>query len=242
MNIKHLPNLLTGMNLLCGCVAILSVFHGNVPLVGAMVFLALLFDYLDGLLARALNVHSELGKNLDALADMVTFGVVPGMILYHLFIRHPAGIYFSPFWWDVFKYVPFVFPLAAAWRLARFNADTRQKNLFLGLPVPAAGSFVTALPLIVRYDTFHLAPYIENPYIVTGLTLVLAWLMVSDLPLFNLKFANLSWHDNRLRFVFLALAAVVVAVFRFAGIPVAVVLYILLSIVHFQLSNNKAPA
>jgi phosphatidylglycerophosphate synthase len=110
MKKNQLPNVLTCLNLLCGCVGIISVFHGNVIMLGGMVFLAALFDFMDGFTARSLNVHSNLGKNLDSLADMVTFGVVPGMILYNLFLKQPEQSFLGSFsLFHIFKYVPFVF-------------------------------------------------------------------------------------------------------------------------------------
>ncbi len=242
MNKKQLPNVLTCMNLLCGCVAIISVFHGNVVLMAGMVFLAALFDFMDGLTARSLNVYSELGKNLDSLADVVTFGVVPGMILYNLFIKQPDQEFLGSFTlFHLLKYFPFVVTVFAAYRLAKFNTDTRPKHVFYGLPVPAAGILVTSFPLIVRFDNFGLGSLIMHPVFLLVASVVLSYLMISDLQLFSLKFANMGWKDNKIRFIFLGISLVLVIVLQFTAIPIIICLYVLLSVIRYYLMKN-APA
>lgn len=239
---KQVPNVFTCLNLLCGCVAIVSSFHGNEVLLAAMVFLAAMFDFLDGLSARAFNAYSDLGKQLDSLADMVTFGVTPGVVLYNLFIgQAEQEIFSSPMLFHILKYFPFIVTVFAAFRLAKFNVDTRQSNSFLGLPTPAAGIFITSFPLIVRFDHFGLTPILTNPYFILITSIVVSILMIVEIPLFALKFRTLSWNDNRIQFIFLILAAVLIVFFRVTAIPVIVLLYIVLSQLYYFIIDKTTP-
>lgn len=238
---KNLPNVFTCLNLLCGCLAIVSVFHGNEILLAGMVFLAAMFDFMDGLTARKLNAYSDLGKQLDSLADMVTFGVVPGMILYNLIIgRQSQDIISNQFIFSILKYFPFIVTVFAAFRLAKFNTDKRQTNSFLGLPVPAMGIFVTSFPLIIRYDQWNLTPVLTNPFFIIVISIILSLLMISEIPLFALKFKNFKWTDNKIQFVFIILSVLLFSFLLFTAIPVIVFLYIILSLINnFYL--NRAP-
>lgn len=161
---KNIPNVFTCLNLLCGCIAIVSTFHFNYPMLASMVVLAAMFDFMDGLIARSLNAYSEMGKQLDSLADMVTFGVVPGIILYNMMInRSPDSPFANSILFEILKYFPFIVTVFAAYRLAKFNNDQRQANTFIGLPTPAMGILVTSFPLIIKYDQWNLAPVLSNP-------------------------------------------------------------------------------
>jgi CDP-diacylglycerol--serine O-phosphatidyltransferase len=229
---KHLPNTLTCINLLCGCLALTFIFKGDLVTGAYLVGIAAVADFFDGLLARALRVSSPIGKDLDSLADMVSFGVVPGAIIYWLLTQAfglntpataagPAA--FLP-------YAGFVISIFSALRLAKFNNDTRQTTSFIGLPTPACTLVVASLPLILANDAFGLNDIILNPWLLLGLAVVLSGLLVAELPLFALKFKNLRWLGNRRRFIFVALALGLVIWLRAAGIPVAVLLYVLLSV------------
>ncbi|MBC6697469.1 CDP-alcohol phosphatidyltransferase family protein [Hymenobacter puniceus] len=243
---KHLPNALTCMNLLCGCVAltlILSMDPAQTrsnsfgamfspviwqPLVQAsyLIGIAAVADFLDGLVARALHVSSPIGKDLDSLADMVSFGVVPGAILFKLLQQvlpmHglPVGL----------AYLAFTVSIFSALRLAKFNNDTRQSDSFIGLPTPACTLVVASLPLILTYDSFGVAALILNPWVLLGLTVLLSALLVAEIPLFALKFKNLTWQDNSLRFVFLLLSVALLIGLQSAAVPLIVLLYVLLSV------------
>ena len=183
-------------------------------------------DFADGLLARALRVSSAIGKDLDSLADMVSFGVVPGAIFFQLLTRG-IGSGSLPEW---VPYIGFLVSIFSALRLAKFNNDTRQTTSFIGLPTPACTLVVAALPLILAYDQFGLAPIILHPALLLGLTVLLSGLLVAELPLFALKFKNLRWADNRRRFMFLLLTAGLLLVLRAAAVPLVVLLYVLLSV------------
>ncbi|UOQ73899.1 CDP-alcohol phosphatidyltransferase family protein [Hymenobacter cellulosilyticus] len=237
---KHLPNALTCLNLLCGCLALtlilgldskddLSSSFSWLPLKQAsyLIGLAAVADFLDGLVARALHVSSPIGKDLDSLADMVSFGVVPGAILFKL-LEHALPSTGLPSW---LAYLAFTVSIFSALRLAKFNNDTRQTDSFIGLPTPACTLVVAALPLILVHDSFGLTNFILNPWVLLALTVLLSGLLVAEIPLFALKFKNLTWQDNSLRFIFLLLAVGLLLGLQAAAIPLIVLLYVLLSVV-----------
>lgn len=234
---KHIPNAITCLNLLCGCLALAFIFASGLPnlVVGAyLVGLAAVADFFDGLVARALRVSSPIGKDLDSLADMVSFGVVPGAILFQLLkaalrpqVVPGALVYYLP-------YAAFLVTIFSALRLAKFNNDTRQTNSFIGLPTPACTLVVASLPLILAAHTgapTTLTSLVLNPWALLALTGLLSGLLVAELPLFALKFKNFGWADNRQRFVFLLSALAMVVVLRAAAVPLAVLLYVALSAV-----------
>ena len=218
---KHLPNAITCMNLFCGCLAIYFSFHGNLVNAAYMVGLAAVLDFMDGMLARLLKAYSEIGKQLDSLADMVSFGVVPGVVMFHLIATSLAG---------ESSFLGMETTIFSALRLAKFNIDTRQTTSFIGMPTPACSIFVSSLPLILANDSFGVTDIILNPYLLGGLTLLLSYLLVAEIPLFALKFKNLSWKDNSVRFIFVMMAVALIALFQFVAIPFVIALYILLSI------------
>lgn len=236
---KHLPNALTCLNLFCGCLALSFIFGTPsstsqpptaywVPLVQAayLIGLAAVADFFDGLVARALHVSSPIGKDLDSLADMVSFGVVPGAILFKLLqtALPEAGL---PAW---VAYLAFTVSIFSALRLAKFNNDTRQSDSFIGLPTPACTLVVAALPLILHQDSFGLTHFILNPWVLLLLTFVLSGLLVAELPLFALKFKNLRWQDNSLPFSFLLLSLALLIGLGYAAIPLIILVYVLLSV------------
>ncbi len=223
---KHLPNAVTCLNLLCGCLALTNIFTGKLEIGAYFVAVAAFADFLDGLVARALRVSSAIGKDLDSLADMVSFGVVPGAIFFALLQRsvESGGL---PDW---VPYIGFLVSIFSALRLAKFNNDTRQTTSFIGLPTPACTLVVASLPLILAYDQYGLSGLILNPWLLLGLTVLLSGLLVAELPLFALKFKNLRWADNRRRFMFLLLAVGLVLALKAAAVPLVVLLYVLLSV------------
>ena len=240
---KHLPNAVTCLNLLCGCLALKFVFAGELETGAWLVAAAALADFADGLLARALRVSSAIGKDLDSLADMVSFGVVPGAMLFVLLSQclplpyplkgsetelAPFGI--SEAWRAVVPFIGFLVTIFSALRLAKFNNDTRQTTSFIGLPTPACTLVVASLPLILSHDRFGLHAVVLNPIVLVGLTALLSSLLVAELPLFALKFKSLRWGDNRRRFSFLLLAAGLLLALQAAAVPLVVLLYVLLSV------------
>jgi len=230
--VKHLPNSLTCANLLCGCVAIVATFTGHVHNASLYLLAALVFDFLDGFAARALKAYSPLGKELDSLADVVTFGVLPGVIFFHLFLKSNFFILIdNRMLFNMLRYFFFINTICAALRLAKFNIDTRQTNYFLGLPSPANAIFIASLPLIVMHDQFGLKPYILNPLILIGICILFSVLMISEIPLLAMKFKNFKWSDNKPQFILIGLTVVLIPLLKFVAIPVIIILYILLSLV-----------
>lgn len=227
---RHLPNAVTCLNLLFGCLALTNIFAGRLEVGAYLVAAAAAADFADGLLARALRVSSAIGKDLDSLADMVSFGVVPGAILFQLLGKGVGVGWLSGFWPGWMPYLAFTVTIFSALRLAKFNNDTRQTTSFIGLPTPACTLVVASLPLILAHDQFELKEIILNPWLLLGLTALLSGLLVAELPLFALKFKSLRWGDNRRRFLFLLLAAGLLLGLRAAAVPLIVLLYVLLSV------------
>jgi CDP-diacylglycerol--serine O-phosphatidyltransferase len=234
---KHLPNTLTCINLLCGCLALTNIFRGDLVTGAYLVGIAAVADFFDGLLARALRVSSPIGKDLDSLADMVSFGVVPGAIMFKLLSMTDgmsavtvAGNASYPSIFSLLPFGAFVITIFSALRLAKFNNDTRQTTSFIGLPTPACTLVVASLPLILASDNFNLTGLLLNPWLLLGLSVLLSGLLVAELPLFAMKFKNFRWRGNRRRFIFMGIALVLVGWLRAAGVPVAVLLYVLMSV------------
>lgn len=229
--LRHLPNFLTCLNLLSGCLAVVFVFKGNIPVFSALVGASLVFDFLDGFTARALKAYSPMGKELDSLADMVTFGLVPGAIMYHLFINSvPLNLYQEELWAQLLGFFPFIITIFSALRLAKFNIDTRQSDSFIGVPTPAITIFVIGIALIINYDRFNMTPALLNTYVIGGMSMILSFLLVSEIPLFALKFKSFSWDKNKVQYIFLILSLASLIFLQFAGIPVVIILYLILSL------------
>lgn len=225
MKLFTIPNLMTLGNLLCGCLGIIAVFEGNLITASYLIFIAGILDFLDGFVARAMNSSSPIGKELDSLADMVTFGALPAfMVMKLLTMANPnLEVYFM--------YLPLVLALFSALRLAKFNIDTRQSESFIGVPTPANALVVSALPLILEFNAEY-SDYILNPYTLIAYSLIMSYLLVAELPLFALKFKNFNWNDNKIKFIFLILSVILLVVFKFVAIPLIIFLYIVLSVVN----------
>ncbi len=221
MNLKaQLPNFITLLNLLSGVLGILWVLEGQ-PLYGAyFVILSATFDFFDGFAARWLKVQSELGKELDSLADVVSFGVLPGILLYSL-TKSQTEASFLP-------YCTLIIPMLSAYRLAKFNLDTRQSDRFLGLPTPANALLLTTIPyLAARWP--ELSPWLSSPIALVVIAWLTSLLLVAELPLIALKFKNSSFTDNSYRYALLVIGAVCLVWLQLAGIPLVILAYLLLS-------------
>ena len=229
---RHLPNTLTCMNLLFGCFATVLALKGNYSYALCSIFIAAAFDFFDGLCARILHAQSAIGKELDSLADVVSFGVAPGMMLY-CFFRQSIGDNNS-FFPELLLLVPFVIPVFSALRLAKFNIDTRQTESFLGLPVPAHAIFWASLV----YGVTTLAT--EHPLcgdtplslllVMSGGAIASSFLLVSEIPMFALKFKTWKWKGNEIRYVFLCIALLLIAFLGILGMAITIVVYVLLSV------------
>jgi CDP-diacylglycerol--serine O-phosphatidyltransferase len=233
---KHLPNTITCANLFSGCIGIVFAFQGNLLIASYAIFLAAIFDFFDGFASRVLNSYSFIGKDLDSLADMVSFGFLPSAILYELFLKGPQIAHVS----DYLCYSAFLITVFSALRLAKFNNDTRQSDSFIGLPTPANAIFIASLPLIIeQYQV--LARFILNPYSLTVLIVIMCTLLVSELPLMSLKFKNRDFNKNIFRYLLLMFSAILILFFKFVAVPVVIFMYITLSLIQTKITNDKVP-
>ena len=237
---KQIPNTITALNLLSGIFAILATFENALLWAGFFIALGAFFDFFDGLTARLLKIKSDMGKEMDSLADMVTFGVAPGFIVYQLMLQSahiPQWILFNH---NIAPYFAFLIPVLAASRLAKFNIDTRQTTSFIGLPSPANALFFASLPFILSGTYSIEIPFIQawigNYWVLLAFVIPISILMVVELPLFALKFSNISWRDNAFRFVFLGLSVAILIILQFSAFPLIILLYIALSIVQNKIS------
>lgn len=236
---KQIPNLLTCLNLVCGCVAIVFIFNGKIDLAGYCVAGSLIFDFLDGFVARVLKAGSSIGKELDSLADMISFGLVPGMLGCHLCLASPPlSLEPNHIPYQLIGYFPLLITVAAAIRLARFNADNRQAESFIGVPTPAITILMLGVTLIVAHDQFNLTPRILNPFFICGLSMVVAWLMNSEMPMIALKFKSFSISENRYQYLLILLSLCSVMLLGHAGIAICIVWYILISAIHSPKIQN----
>jgi len=240
---KYIPNTITSLNLFSGCVAIIITFNFNLKYAALFIFLAAVFDFFDGMAARWLHVKSELGKELDSLADIVSFGVAPGLILFQLMVvSNNCTLFIGPV--NLIPFIALLIPVFSGLRLAMFNLDTRQTESFIGLPVPANAMFIASLPLILNqidqgaeHNDTLLAGVITNTWFLIGLSVLMSYLLVSEIPLFSLKFKNMQWKGNEYRFLFLLTSLVLLIFFQFIAIPIIVLLYFGLSMVENNLKK-----
>jgi len=240
---KHIPNIITSLNLLCGCIAILFAVSGDLVAASYFVLTGMFFDFFDGLAARLLHVQSKIGLQLDSLADMVTFGVVPGIIMFQLLNKATTPqlletrfeVSETMVWYgESMSFIPFIgliIVIASAYRLAKFNVDSRQTDSFIGLPTPANTLLILSLPLIYEFQYTELVESILfNKWFLIGLAIFSSILLNAELPLFALKFKTWDFKSNKLRYVFLALSLVAIIALKFIAIPVIIAMYILLSL------------
>lgn len=217
--------------------AIVFAFDGDLVTTAYLIFVAAIFDFIDGFAARLLHVKSPIGKELDSLADVVSFGLVPGVILFSLLRFSLNGSIISG---HVVFYVPFIaflIPLFSALRLANFNIDERQTHNFIGLPTPANAILVASFPLILfkepgvlSFDPAFIRSLLTNTYFLIAITILLSYLLVATIPLMSLKFQSMRWTENQTRYIFLILSLVLILLLFYAAIPVIILLYFVLSV------------
>ncbi len=226
----HIPNLLTLANLFCGCCALVFTFHDAQNWAAWCLGGCFFFDYLDGMVARALGVQSPLGKELDSLADCVSFGVVPGALVYQMLVHtccgagEISGQLICPAALPAFALSAF-----GALRLGKFNLDTRQAKYFIGMTTPACTVVVLGLALAARHDQFGLRQVIENQWFLYALVAALAWLMNSEIPMFGMKIKSFGWRDNVFNFAFAAVAIGLLIFLKELGMTAAVLLWVAVS-------------
>lgn len=274
---RNIPNFITCLNLFCGCIGIVLLFQGAPLWAVYCMFLAAFFDFMDGLVARILKVTSPIGKDLDSLADVVTFGVLPGMLIFKMILLsferqvlleddYPFGSTddFKNFKLKqtILSLLALVLPVFAAIRLARFNNDPEQSYSFKGLPTPASGLMIACIfywvvtryhlqlgfapGLTTHYTGFTLlgvktatANILLSPYSWLLLAIVFALLMVSKIPLMAFKFKGFAWKDNKWKYVLLILCLPLVILFKFASAPIILILYIIISQIHFRTKKDE---
>ncbi|WP_370479394.1 CDP-alcohol phosphatidyltransferase family protein [Tamlana flava] len=240
--IKHIPNALTLLNLLSGCIAVVLAVNENFVVAALFVFVGIFLDFFDGFAARKLKVQSDLGLQLDSLADMVTSGVVPGIVMFKLFSLTQVGWldnYHNDFQTSLYEltgggYLPFFglfITLASAYRLAKFNIDEDQQTYFKGLPTPANTLLIISLPLILEFQNNDaINGIILNQWFLITLTILSCYLLNSNIKLFALKFKDFSFKNNATRYIFIMLCLVLLIVLKFAAIPIIILVYISMSV------------
>jgi CDP-diacylglycerol---serine O-phosphatidyltransferase len=229
---KHIPNILTLLNLFCGCCALVCIF--SVDFEAATLFLCVsgVCDFLDGMVARLLNVKSEFGKEVDSLADMVSFGVVPGAIVYML-LHDPqlTNDLYNPLSINYLAMPAFIISAFSCYRLAKFNLDTRQTQDFIGLNTPSNTMFFIGLLYIAKENVFGLADTVLNPTFLYALIPISSYLLISEIPMFSMKAKGFSWKGNEFRFIFLVVMIGLLFWLKWAGLAFVVVFYILLNLI-----------
>jgi CDP-diacylglycerol---serine O-phosphatidyltransferase len=241
-----IPNIFTLLNLICGCLSIVFTLQNNIIFINDMggtsdimpeqmwlgalfIFAAAVIDFLDGFLARALNASSEMGKQLDSLSDIVSFGVAPGVILYQLlrmsWAQDADGMNVS-----IIALIPaFIFSAAVAWRLAKFNISTTQTSSFIGVPSPAGGLLIASFPLIIWYQYFGVQEYLLNPWVLYAVILLVSYLMNSNRRFLAVKFKDFSFKNNSTTYILILLAVVCVVFLKWLSVPVIFLLYVIFS-------------
>ncbi len=249
--IKQIPNLFTLINLFLGCIAIVFALqtetitiyvgedlssHYNIPeklaVAAYFIFAAAVVDFLDGFVARLMNASSEMGKQLDSLSDVVSFGVAPSVILYQLlrisFIKEENGLDTSIAW----LMPAFIVACAGAYRLARFNIDNSQSYGFKGVPIPAAGLFIASFPLILHFGNsfVDVSVWLTNKWVLYAVIFIISWLMVSTLPLMALKFKDYSVKNNIPKIILLVVAIIAAVILQWLAVPIVFIVYIIASL------------
>ena len=216
---QHWPNFFTLLNLTIGSLGAVLALKGNPVYAAICVWLGAFFDFLDGWLARLLKAYSPLGRQLDSLADLITFGWLPASIMYELISKQTSLAYLP--------YIALLIPNFSALRLARFNVDTRQQNVFIGLPAPANGLLISTLPLIIIANKYAwLTALLTQPYTLVLLVVLTSYLLVANMQLMAFKFITYTWYPNRFRYGFLLTTALLILLLRTEGLALSIVLYL----------------
>jgi CDP-diacylglycerol--serine O-phosphatidyltransferase len=236
MNIKkHIPNTITLLNLLCGCIALVFVSKDQFEMAFFFVCLGIFLDFFDGFFARLFKVSGPLGLQLDSLADMVTSGVVPGFVMFKM--MQSSSTYMTEGYLQFFPYLGFIITLGSCFRLAKFNIDTRQTDSFIGLPTPANALFILSLPLVKEYysgESLMILEILTEKWVLLLISLFSAYLLNAEIPLFSLKIKKFNFKDNALQVIFLISSILFLFLLDYLAIPLVIIFYVLLSVI-----NNK---
>lgn len=242
MKIYTIPNGITLLNLLCGCLSVVYAFNDQLIPAAILIFVAGIFDFLDGFFARLLKAYSEIGKQLDSLADLISFGLAPSIILYQMMTwsienNNQNLVMDHPILYAVFPGLAFIITLFSALRLAKFNIDERQSDSFIGVPTPASGFLIASFPFILEnYPLLH--AYILNvPVLLTFIGLI-SFLLIAEIPLISLKFKNFSFTANKSRYILLTASLILLILFKISAFPIIFCLYLIISFVDRYLFKN----
>ncbi|MDR2586174.1 MAG: CDP-alcohol phosphatidyltransferase family protein [Prevotellaceae bacterium] len=235
---RHIPNFITCLNLLCGCIAVVFALRGWLGFAVYLVITAAFFDFCDGLAARLLRAYSSIGKQLDSLSDLISFGLTPAAMLHYEFcqiLSPKISFGLDPIPWELLSFFPFFLVVAAAFRLAKFNLDDTQNDKFNGLPTPACALIISSL-LLYFVQTPKWMPLLNTVYSIPLLVAVLCLLMVSNIPMISLKIKSTKWKGNQIRFLFLSFVLIFIVVAFFYNYPWSfMVLMILLGYLAFSI-------
>ena len=217
---SYIPNIITCCNLTVGSLAVIMALRGTFEQAAIFILIAAVCDFLDGLSARLLHAYSDMGKELDSLSDLISFGLAPGLMVYALlndYLLLPYGNL------EYLAYIALLIPVAGGIRLAKFNVDDRQTTSFIGLPIPANALFWIGVCFADTRDW--------HPVIILALIVLFSYLMVSNLPMFSLKASNLSWSNNKLRYILIITSLGLIIWLGLTGLAGAIIAYILLSLI-----------
>ena len=232
---KHIPNLITSMNAISGALAVGMAMYGELSLAAICILAGMVFDFFDGMVARLLHVKSELGKELDSLADVLSFGIAPAVLAHCLIVEVlPGGDigYWKEWGWEerLLALLPLLIPAFSVYRLAKFNLDSRQTHSFIGMPTPANALFWVSLVFCFTFEREVFFSIWGNPFILALCVLVLSILLVSEIPMFSLKLTSFSFRENRLLYIFLGLLVIMVILWGWCGLSFMIPLYVLVSL------------
>lgn len=234
---KQIPNIISLLNLISGCIAIVFAVEGFLEYAALMIGIAAVFDFFDGFAARSLSVSSEIGKQLDSLADVISFGLAPGMILFSMLSNTSTCPELFIASRNIIPFLAFLIPAFSAYRLAKFNLDTRQSESFIGFPTPANALLIASFPLIsnhagnlLQIDIGYFANIVTHAGFLIPFIFLFSWLLIAEIPLMSLKFKRFSWKSNKIRYVFIIASIILFNLLFYSSIPLIIILYFLLSI------------
>lgn len=226
INLFTIPNIITCLNVVCGSLAIVFAFQGELHIAAYFIFGGAFFDFFDGFFARLLKSYSLIGKELDSLADVITFGVAPSAIVYMILKDLSECPCLN------IGYFAFIITVFSALRLAKFNIDTRQSDSFIGLPTPANAIFFASIALLIKYfPENNIVLFIQNAYVILALVVVFSFLLISEVPIFSLKFKSFSFAKNKIRYIFIAISVILLIILQLIAIPLIILIYILMSVI-----------
>jgi len=229
---KHIPNLITSMNALCGTAAIISAtMYSDIRLASLLIIFAMIFDFFDGMSARLLHVKSDIGKELDSLSDVISFGIAPAILAFILLKSEIDSGQYSGVFYDLLGFLPLIIAPFSAYRLAKFNLDSRQTTSFIGMPTPANALFWIGLVTLSFINPILYDRIFGNIWILSSCIIITSVLLISEIPMFSLKISNFSWGDNKIRYIYLLTLIVLFFIFKFSAIALIIPLYIVYSLV-----------